>query len=63
MLAMGCLRELYGARLEETDAQAGMCILSEAGGASFGSKEAKEKDGVPTSKIMGQCPASWSCSN
>lgn len=31
-----------------------MCILSEAGGASFGSKDADAKDGVPTAKIMGE---------
>lgn len=31
-----------------------MCILSEAGGASYGSKAAAEKDGLPTAKIMGE---------
>lgn len=35
-----------------------MCILQEAGGASFGSKDSDAKDGVPTSKIMGESQSS-----
>lgn len=31
-----------------------MCILAEAGGASFGSKASTETDGAPTAKIMGE---------
>jgi hypothetical protein len=51
VLALGRLREFCFSIA--TNSQAGMCILSEAGGASYGGKdEDPELSGQPTSKVV-----------
>ena len=61
-VAMGCLRGSPLTRISTDDLQAAACIVTEAGGAVFGSKAHMSKwDGKPSREFMGGLGALVSC--